>query len=175
MYIWIFIVPISAKVLEKTHEIAEITIYSYTFEVTLSLPFSWKIFYFAALSFAIATIIYQTRCPRLIKEHPTFASYENEGKPEWLLRDYATDIKVDYNEYRHNQVRNYEAHETSKFAENKKEGNQMLFWGLYSQAETERTKERHLCFVFYFVGFLLMSIVFIQNFNWVLSNVIRTF
>nr|MBF4401390.1 hypothetical protein [Vibrio anguillarum] len=39
MYVWIFIVPVAAKVLSGTNELALVTIFDYTFELHLKLPF----------------------------------------------------------------------------------------------------------------------------------------
>lgn len=51
MYVWIFIVPILAKVLSLVSDIATVTVFNYTFEVNIGLPFSWRSFYFSALFF----------------------------------------------------------------------------------------------------------------------------
>ena len=58
MYIWLFIVPVSAKALSTINTEAKLIIFNHIFDVNLTLPFSWKIFYFSALSFAIANVIY---------------------------------------------------------------------------------------------------------------------
>lgn len=74
MYIWVFLLPILVKLilvklLEHVGESARLTIFGYTFEALLSLPFSWIAFYFSALAFALANLIFQARCPSIIKDH----------------------------------------------------------------------------------------------------------
>jgi hypothetical protein len=80
MYIWIFMVPIAAKVLSRVEEIVTVRIFDYQFEVFLTLPFSWNVFYFSAIFFALATLLHRLTGPRLILDHPTYASFREEGK-----------------------------------------------------------------------------------------------
>lgn len=173
MYIWVFIVPIAAKVLSLTSDIATITVFSYTFDVNLSLPFSWKLFYFSALFFALATLIYQTRCPRLIKEYPTYVSFESEGKPEWHLRPYAKDIGFDYDAFKEGHEEAMIEHEGA--LKTGKDWEQSVFWQLHWDADNERKKMLLSCIFSYAIAFILIGIVFTQNFVWVVNNIWNTF
>lgn len=169
MYIWIFIVPIAAKILSMTSDIATVTLFEYTFNVNLSLPFSWKMFYFSALFFALATLIYQIRCPRLIKEYPTYSSFESEGKPEWHLRVYTEDLGLNFHGYKESHEENMYQAEGS--VSKGKEFTQSMFWELHAEADNERKLMLFLCLVSYTVGFVLISVVFIQNLMWVIKNI----
>ncbi|OCH11036.1 hypothetical protein [Aliivibrio sp. 1S128] len=172
MYIWIFIVPIAAKVLSLTNEMATVTLFDYTFQVNLALPFSWRLFYFAALFFALATLIYQARCPRLIKEYSTFATFDNEGKPEWHLRPYAEDIGINYESFKDDLESSMLEHDGRMHKD--KEYVQSVFWNLHWSADKKRRVSFLSCFACYVIGFVLISIVFFQNFAWVIKNISST-
>ncbi|MGL4748042.1 MAG: hypothetical protein ACRCYF_09960 [Shewanella sp.] len=172
MYVWIFIVPILAKVLSLASDIATVTVFNYTFEVNIGLPFSWRLFYFSALLFSLATIIYQARCPKLIKDYPTFAAFDSEGKPEWHMRRYAEDINIDYEEFKSDLESSMIEHEGYKYEG--KEYVQSVFWNLHWAADKERRKSFSACFASYAIGFLLIIIVFFQNFTWVIRNILST-
>jgi hypothetical protein len=173
MYIWVFIVPIAAKILSMTSDMATITIFEYTFDVNLALPFSWKMFYFSALFFALATLIYQIRCPRLVKEYPTYSDFDVEGKPEWHLRPYAEDIGLSFDQYK-------EDHEESMYENDGsvsqgKDFTQSVFWHLHWKADQERKPMLYCCLAAYVAGFILISLVFFQNLVWVINNIASSF
>jgi hypothetical protein len=173
MYIWVFIVPITAKILSMTSDMAAITIFEYTFDVNLTLPFSWKMFYFSALFFALATLIYQIRCPRLVKEYPTYSDFDVEGKPEWHLRPYAEDIGLSFDQYK-------EDHEESMYVNDGsvsqgKDFTQSVFWHLHWKADKERKPMLYCCLAAYVAGFILISLVFFQNLVWVINNIASSF
>lgn len=173
MYIWVFIVPIAAKILSMTSDMATITIFEYTFDVNLALPFSWKMFYFSALFFALATLIYQIRCPRLVKEYPTYSDFDVEGKPEWHLRPYAEDIGLSFDQYK-------EDHEESMYENDGsvsqgKDFTQSVFWHLHWKADKERKPMLYCCLAAYVAGFILISLVFFQNLVWVINNIASSF
>jgi hypothetical protein len=172
MYIWVFIVPIAAKILSMTSDVATITIFEYTFDVNLALPFSWKMFYFSALFFATATLIYQIRCPRLVKEYPTYSDFEVEGKPEWHLRPYAKDIGFGFDLY----IEKYKetmAEQEGSISQGKK-FTQGVFWDLHWHADRERKGMLYCCLAAYVAGFILISLVFIQNLVWVITNIVSS-
>lgn len=170
MYIWIFIVPIAAKLLSKTNEIIFLTIFNYTFEVNLGLPFSWKMFYFSALFFTIATIIYQTRCPRLIKEYQNFSAYDQEGKPEWHLRSYAEDINIDFDTYKEDHEGAMLDHDGE--IKSGKDFTSSIFWHLHGEANEKRVVFMWACVAAYAAGFILLFLVFFQNLWWVIRSII---
>ncbi|NQY89010.1 MAG: hypothetical protein HRT51_14940 [Colwellia sp.] len=169
MYIWIFLLPVLAKLLVLTNDVATVTVFNYTFDINLSLPFSWKLFYFSALFFALATIIYHIRCPRLIKEYPTFSSFDTEGKPEWHLRVYAEDLGLDYTEYKEEHSELMREHEGEVSSGN--DWVQSIFWDLHWRADEQRKKMLYACLVSYLFGFILITYVLVQNLIWVVRNI----
>lgn len=80
MYVWLLLVPVLARALAHLPEDGTFSIFGQEVVFSLTLPFSWRVFYFSAVCFVISNIVYQFFCPRLIKDHPSYASFEKEGK-----------------------------------------------------------------------------------------------
>jgi hypothetical protein len=165
MYIWVFLVPALAKFLSAVGDMASVTIFEYSFELQLTLPFSWKVFYFSALCFAIANLIYRIRCPKLIQEYPTYSSFKREGKPEWHLRDYANDIGINYEEYLRNHAQQMEDAEHAVVVGEK--WTQSIFWHFIWEADRRRKYAQFGSAIFYILGFILIGWVVIENCYWV--------
>jgi hypothetical protein len=169
MYVWIFIVPVTAKVLSGTNDLARITVFDYSFELHLALPFSWQLFYFSALFFALATVIYRLRCPKFIQEYSSYSSFTAEGKKEWHLHPFALDIGEDYEKFKLD-LEDLMVEENGQISEGK-EYEQSVFWHLYWVADRKRKAWYIGCFFCYLLGFTLIFIVFAQNFWWVIKNI----
>lgn len=170
MYIWIFIVPIAAKLLSKIQDIVTVKIFEYTFQVPMSLPFSWKVFYYSALCFALANIIYSFRCPKLIKENPNYTTFRNEGRPEWHLSEYAEELEINFQEYKDNLVSNMDIHDGE--VKTGEEFTHSLFWQLFWNADRYRPMSYWCTLVLYTFGFILIGYVVIQNMIWVTRHIV---
>lgn len=97
-YTWIFIVPIFAQSFAKIKQITTIKVFDQTFEVNLSLPFSWQIFYFSGLFFVIANIFYYIACPEIIKDFSNFNDFISVKKGANQIIDYFIEDKnLDFN------------------------------------------------------------------------------
>jgi hypothetical protein len=71
-YFWLAFTPTAATLLRHSNETVSIG----GLTLSLSLPFSWVIFFFAALCFSLATTIYRLKCPELIKGFSNFSEVE---------------------------------------------------------------------------------------------------
>lgn len=67
-YYWIFFVPVIAKLIMKFEDVYQI-----------ELPFSWKIFFYSSLFFGLATILYEWKCPSLIKKFSDWGEFNKSG------------------------------------------------------------------------------------------------
>lgn len=87
-YIWLFLVPAAAKVLDPLTEmplsLAKLGIIEEP--VVLHLPTAWAAFYFMSLAFAVAQTIYYFRCPQLVKQFTSYGEYEAAHKGFGVLR-----------------------------------------------------------------------------------------
>jgi hypothetical protein len=79
-YIWIVLVPIVAKLLEKTPDVVKLKVFGTYAEIPLVLPFSWGIFYFSAVCFFFASIIFMLCCPSIIKRFADFSDFIASGE-----------------------------------------------------------------------------------------------
>jgi hypothetical protein len=75
-YVWLVVVPLMAKVIHAMNY--KITLFAN--EIPLSLPFSPRIFYFAAVAFALANITYYLFCPAAVKGYRTYKEFSDAGK-----------------------------------------------------------------------------------------------
>jgi hypothetical protein len=80
MYLWLILVPVIASTLSKVPNEVTFEVFGQPITFALLLPFSWKLFYFSAICFVASNLIYQAFCPRMIKNHPSYASFVAEGK-----------------------------------------------------------------------------------------------
>jgi hypothetical protein len=97
MYIWIFIVPLIAKAFQYIEDdILNFVVFEQVISINTNLPFSWTMFYFSALFLAIGNLIFIIKCPKIIKDHPSYQSYLDEGKQLKQLAQYSDDIKFDW-------------------------------------------------------------------------------
>ena len=94
MYIWLFALPVVANALEKLPDPITLEIWGQRVDLTTRLPFSWQLFYFAAVCFVISNLIYQLRCPRVVKDHPNFATFLDERKGVSHLEWYRKVLKA---------------------------------------------------------------------------------
>ncbi|WP_028023563.1 hypothetical protein [Enterovibrio calviensis] len=86
-YLWIFIIPLLAK---------NFDIISTHIGLDLELTFSLSKFFFASLFFCLGTVIYQLRCPSIIKQNESYASFLNEGKNTQHVSDYLVESKKSF-------------------------------------------------------------------------------
>lgn len=153
MYIWLLIVPILAKTLSNIEGVANVTIFEYSFALDLGLPFSWKVFYFAALSFAASNLIYLGKCYSIIKDHRSFSHFKEEGKGEKQLRDYSNEVGFKIFIQPPNTM---EIKLESKHL-------QEPFWEVFEKANMGRPLARYSSGILYVIGFLLMGVILVQN------------
>lgn len=160
MYIWLVVVPILVKALSRINEIISVTIFQYTFEIPTSLPFSWQFFFFSALAFVAANLIFVARCPRIIKDYVDLGSFESDGKGVSHLYRYWMDAG-----YSNEQLRMIieQVDLQGTFARTDEEKVKRHFWDVFNSANSSAPISRVFCSFFYVVGFFLITIVLVQN------------
>lgn len=85
-YYLIFIIPLIAKVANYFHFII-VGIPGFENFSDFSLPFSWYLLYFGALSFALASLLYDIFCPRIISMFRNFRDFLDSGYQGLFLVD----------------------------------------------------------------------------------------
>lgn len=79
-YIWLFIVPIVARVLSTLDDVIDLTVLGETIRLSATLPFSWQALFFAASFFTVANIVYSIFCPEIFKTYRSYREFHEDGK-----------------------------------------------------------------------------------------------
>jgi hypothetical protein len=166
MYVWIFVVPIVAKLLENVGGPVQLTIFEHTFYIHLSLPFSWVSFYFSALFFALANLVFQIRCPNVVKEQQDYSQFRQANRGVEHLDSYLPEIGMNWEGLRQNLENQDKYFEEIAEVSNPKQDDGLLrkrFWVIYATGEKSRPISKFFAVVFYFVGGVLILVVLGQN------------
>lgn len=100
-YIWLIIVPITAKLIRELPYPLYVNMGNENFQFKLSLPFSWQLFFFAALSFSIANVIFSFYRP-LFTKFKDYGDFKNQGRTSKFLQScllklrHSNSINLDY-------------------------------------------------------------------------------
>lgn len=165
MYLWLFVVPVLAQALSRLTGVARMNVFGHLFEVNLSLPFSWQIFYFSALCFTIGNVVFVLRCPSVIKDHRTASEFRAAGKGIDQIDAYSIDAQMPPDEYAAAKTQ-VEAH-----YKNNDERFHDLFWQVHAYADRQRLRELWLTSLLYAAGLALVAYVFVENLLVVIEHV----
>ncbi len=155
-YIWLLIVPLAAHVFNGVEGLNQLTIFGNRFDLHLSLPFSWKAFYFCALSLTLGNLLMFLRCFKVVSENASFQDFTLARKNETHLYDYASEISESlFHGLRDSIGRTWEEQDEKMLRDH--------FWDIYRDANCRRTFSRACCAALYSLGLLLITIVFTQN------------
>ncbi|MGB5918110.1 hypothetical protein [Arcobacter sp.] len=187
MYIWIFIVPIFVKIFELINkEYYSFIIFGETIPIQFNLPFSLMLFYFSAIFFAIGNIVIKIQCPLIIKENNSYNDYLESGKKLLQLKPYIDDIGFNWDKLAHEVDKKIERENRYSTSWSKtpmldrkidqrdktnsdKEDPKNYFWQIYDESNLYRKKSRYSIGILYTLGFILFTVVLLQNFLTVIN------
>lgn len=155
LYMWLFIVPILVKALSEVPSDVNFLVAGQIIPIKMELPFSFFCFYLSAFFFVLSNLLFQTKCPQLIKDHSSWRSFAEHGKGKEHLSDYVDGLDV-----------SEELKEAGWDAEftNKPGGRlQDQFWRFHNLGEWQTPKSRAMAIGFTYLAFILMAWVIIQN------------
>jgi hypothetical protein len=193
-YFWFLFVPIAAKAVDWSVRIGETQL---SFDV--NLPFSWRVFYFSAVAFALASFLYQVFCPGFVRDYASFADFAEQGKGDRQLGEYVLNIiQQSDDQLVHPQTRAFlgeflmsatdpkEVWDALPNERNLADVRRTLsgirisedqmpdaFWLAHSYADRRKPLLRALCTALYGIGFALLVYVMIQNIIFVFRVPIR--
>lgn len=173
-YFWLLFVPVMAKALLNIKQRLSFTVFGESMEVSLGLPFSWKIFYFSAVCFSIAGVIYSWRCHVLVKRYASFTEFIQEGRGVSHLRSYAATLPNVPSAVQHLLSR-HEMPLDDNPSDREIARDRALadaFWMLRNAANHSDRVGLAVCFTFYALGFILLGVLLIQNFLYVVRATI---
>jgi len=86
LVLWFAVFPIIAKLFEELG--GEITFFSgeISFTFSLGIPFRLEILWVSSLTYFLAYVFYHFRCPKFIKDYPSYTNYEAlNHSPRWVV------------------------------------------------------------------------------------------
>lgn len=72
---WFAFVPLFMKVFSDLPEVLRVNVAGETYELALSLPFTWQVLWLSSFFYALAFAVYTWRCPSFIKANPDFGAF----------------------------------------------------------------------------------------------------
>lgn len=189
-YFWFFAVPMLARLLKHVQPSHHIRLFGGEFHVTLGLPFSWKILFYASLAFSAASLIYNLACPAIVRAYQRYSDFEIEGKGSRQIIDAFSDFL--YRSGTHSffdefiqtfTVSETEPLEKTTFVVSGLRTSQMqlrerrtlagaivpkerlpdAFWYVRDLADVTSPALRWACLLCYLLGFGLVSVILFQN------------
>ncbi len=74
-YFWFVVVPIAANLMQPVPPELSVSLFGAHFSIATTLPFSWKLLFFAALFFALASLLFSWRCPTIINRYESYRGF----------------------------------------------------------------------------------------------------
>lgn len=179
-YVFLFLIPVLAGMLSKLPEEIVIPIFEKKIPIVLDLPFSWFILFISACFASIGNIIYSSFCPSLIKEYLNFPSFKDHRRDGTYLLSYIRKLSfLDSSDKTLEHVRavklmyNDIPIHTEEVA-NEIDGNDTLsprgFYFVRDSVNLALPLLRLLASISYFVAFICLGIVAIQNIGFVIMH-----
>ena len=175
-YVWLVIVPVTAKMLYRVESPFSFEIQGRAFSLDLTLPFSWRMFFFSALCFSIGNLIYSFFAPRMIKDFSGFGDFLSSGKTDAHLMAYVDDALKQNAQQEKEREEEYQiilrrfSHGTrpaTLSTADPQDETRRQTWKLYEHFRKKNRLLRCLVVVLYAIGFLLFFLVTVENISWV--------
>jgi hypothetical protein len=194
-YLWVVVVPIIAKLFKGIEDIVSINAFGVQWSLTIGLPFSWKIFYFASFSIGLGMIVYALRSPEMIRKFNNYSEFLNDGKTPYQVREYfikhINSEKFGYDlKYRvvlflqeFTKAGTLSQDVINKWSTNKDlvgvvfkyqvETSKAIdaFWFTQDAFNTSNVYSRNLCLILFSFGSILFSYVLFENFIYVFQSI----
>lgn len=193
-YFWLFAVPLLAKVFAFAEP--HILHLPQGIRLHLALPFSWKLFYFSSVAFAVASLLYSLACPRVVRDYQRYSEWSDQGRGDrqiarelffLLFRPSVSAIQQEAVVEHFAEITNAEVPRREEMAfpeavapaarvdlqkvfDIRIPDERMLptaFWYVRDYADEIRPLARLLCAAFFIVGFGFLGVVVVQNFGYV--------
>ena len=79
-YVWLIIIPLIAKVIYQIDKHIPVIFFGKEITFTLSLPFSWKLFFVSSVLFSTAGLLYELFCPEIVRNYKKYSDLVDSGK-----------------------------------------------------------------------------------------------
>jgi hypothetical protein len=182
-------VPIAAKTLSKLDEVEQLSVFGNVIPVNLQLPFSWEVFYFSSVFFAIGGALFDWWCPAIIKRYTNYHEFSTSEKSEvqiklWLMqatglttpggavvREFVDDFCFSPEEYEQNRGRTIDHHDFLAHLPIRRERMPDAFLFVKNLRDNESLRARIVVATFFGFGAALLLWVFGDAFLFVIHQV----
>ncbi|UII69090.1 hypothetical protein LVW35_15460 [Pseudomonas sp. HN11] len=155
LYVWLFIVPILAKALSEVPAEVNFLIAGQPIPIKMELPFSFFCFYLSAFFFVLSNLIFQFKCPQLIKDHSSWRSFAEHGKGKEHLSDYVDGLDVS-KEHKEVAWHTPLTHKPGGLLQDQ-------FWKFHDLGEWQTPVFRGVAVGLTYLAFIFMAWVIVQN------------
>jgi hypothetical protein len=158
-FVIFFLLPIIAQLIEK-------------YQIHFEIPISWLLLYYSALSISLGTLLYGIFCPEIVSKFESFEDFDKSGKGGAYLYNQLSKIMSK----KKSQGNLIELLQKYTFAHLKNGagiedvitrtiwgGRNTDFWFVHDTLNYSKPIIRMACSLFYFTGFVLLAIVFIEK------------
>lgn len=94
-YIYLFIVPFVANLLKRIKSPLSLEIGGACINLNIDLPFSWKLFFWAAMCFTVGSILYNIFVPEILKENDSYGDFIIKKRNFAHLLSYRNNMGID--------------------------------------------------------------------------------
>lgn len=190
-WVWLVLTPVMGKALSAVESV-KIPFFGPDFVIQASLPFSWHILFFSSLAFAAANLIYILKCPLIVRRYDRYTQMKQDLEAdvacevailtsyfEGLVCNYPDDLELAQShadqwetDFRDPATTNNIKIEIGKERQLKVNLDyyQLLpthqkeaFHRAYIQCDLMHPNYRTACRITYFLGFILLGILVMQN------------
>ncbi|EGQ9133648.1 hypothetical protein GHY86_00585 [Vibrio alginolyticus] len=189
--LWFVLVPVFAKVLDGFNGKLSFTFDGTKYELTLMLPFSWQLLFFASLFFMIAGFIYQAKCNEIIKRYSSYSDFKSEGNTRLQINKHLKSVVWDneqakvrpsYADVLDSYIDNYTSINSSTLNNNtdylpaldnlsKSKGEDSnAFYFVYNISNTNNKNWLKASLAFYIIGFICLLMIAISNISFVIKS-----
>lgn len=177
-YIWLFILPVIAKLFSKIESTLRINLYGKEILLDLDLPFAWILLFYSALFFTIGNLIFIFFCPAIIKENRSLADFKATMKTQTHLTNYMTEAqrtdwefsKTTFAEGLHRMARSGNASDPAVTARVRSDRFDEEFWSIYKQQNVCHQPVRVAVLIIYVVAACCFLSVLCQNIYYVFTQ-----
>jgi len=169
-FMWLFIVPLSAKLFSKLENTISFEISDKLITLDLTMPFSWQALFFSACFFVIGNLMVSFLLPDLIKNFKNFNEFNTSGKTEEHLKEVAGETLKE-NQESINNLKKLAGIGKAEIKTDSQDGFKNRFDKIYSNVNYGNIWQRGLCTCMYLVGLLFIIDIAYKNLMWVLSSI----
>lgn len=172
-FLFVLIVPIFAKLLLNIPDKIVVPLFNVAWELGLTLPFSWVLFFYASLACSIGNLIYLFRCPEVVKNYKEHSDFDKHNRNGIFIR---TLILMSGKNPLMKNVENLGEQVKLNLHENGIDDVEFVnmlrggapvksehFYFIRDEALRARSRSCFLCLLSYGVALLLLLFVFAQN------------